>query len=117
VRVWFAPPGGAWTEPLELDARTGGRYRWTVTVGQKVYTIYGTYREVIPPEKLVFTWEWQNDPDRGESGDSLITVEFHDRGGRTEVVLTQAGFPSEASRKDHQSGWEECLASIAKLVG
>ncbi len=117
VRIWFAPPGAAWTDPLELDARTGGRYRWTVTVGQKVYTIYGTYREVKPPEKLVFTWEWQNDPDRGESGDSLITVEFHDRGGRTEVVLTQTGFPSEASREDHHKGWEKCLDSIAKLVG
>jgi len=116
VRVWFAPPGAGWTEPLELDARTGGRYRWTVTVGQKVYTIYGTYREVKPPERLVFSWEWQNDPDRGESGDSLITVEFHDQGGRTEVVLTQTGFPSEASREDHRTGWDECLASIAKLV-
>lgn len=116
VRAWFAPPGALWTEPLVLDAREGGRYRWTVTVGQKVYTIYGTYREVRPPERLVFTWEWQNDPDRGESGRSTVTVEFHDRGGTTEVVLTQTGFPSEASRKDHGTGWEECLATIAKLV-
>jgi uncharacterized protein YndB with AHSA1/START domain len=116
VRVWFAPPGASWTEPLLLDARPDGRYRWTVTVGTKVYTIYGTYREVKPPERLVFTWEWQNDPDRGESGESLITVEFFDRGGKTEVVLTQTGFPSEASRQDHAKGWEECLDAIGKLV-
>jgi uncharacterized protein YndB with AHSA1/START domain len=116
VKAWFGPPGATWPEPLELDARPGGGYRWTVAVGEKVYTIYGTYREVRPPEKLVFSWEWQNDPDRGESGDSLVTVEFHDRGGKTLVVLTQVGFPSEGSREDHQKGWEECLATIAKLV-
>jgi len=116
VRAWFAPPGATWTEPLVLEAREGGRYRWTVTVGEKVYTLYGTYREVRPPERLVFTWEWDDDPDRGESGKSVIVVEFHDRGGKTEVVLTQTGFPSEASRQDHRKGWDECLATIAKLV-
>jgi uncharacterized protein YndB with AHSA1/START domain len=28
----------------------------------KVYTVAGTYREIRPPEKLVFTWRWENEP-------------------------------------------------------
>jgi uncharacterized protein YndB with AHSA1/START domain len=116
VKAWFGPPGSTWPEPLLLDVREGGRYRWRVAVGEKVYTIHGTYREVRPPERLVFSWEWEKDPDHGESGKTEITVEFNERGGKTHVVLTQVGFPSERSREDHAKGWDECLATIATLV-
>ena len=54
ARVWFAPPGAVWTEPLVLQARPGGRFRFRVSVVGKVYTIHGTYREIRLPDRIVY---------------------------------------------------------------
>ena len=83
---------------------------------EKRWRIHGIFREVKPPLRLVFTWLWENDPIHGESGDSLVTIEFHDRGGRTEVVLTHEQLPSAVSREEHASGWQRCLEDIARWV-
>ena len=74
--------------------RTGGRYQIEVTDPRgETYLGQGIYREVKPPEKLVFTWAWTKSskaPDDSlQTKDSLITVEFFPRGNSTEVVLTQ----------------------------
>jgi uncharacterized protein YndB with AHSA1/START domain len=116
ARVWFAPPGAVWTEPLVLQARPGGRFRFRVSVVGKVYTIHGTYREIRLSDRLVFTWEWEDDPDRGDSGKSLVTVQLREQGRKTELALTQTGFPSESSRQAHRARWEDCLATVARLV-
>ena len=117
VKVWFTTPNLKWLEEPLLEARPGGAYRWTVGDGSKVWCIHGKYVEVKPPERLVFTWLWENDPIRGESGDTVVTVEFHERGGRTEVVLTHEGLPSEVSLREHEEGWAECLEKIGQLAG
>jgi uncharacterized protein YndB with AHSA1/START domain len=116
AKVWFAPPGAVWTEPLVLEPRPGGRFRFRVNVVGKVYTVHGSFHHIVRPERLLFTWEWEDDPDRGDSGKSLVTVELHDQGRKTELVLTQSGFPSESSRQAHRARWEDCLGTIARLV-
>jgi uncharacterized protein YndB with AHSA1/START domain len=45
----------------------------------------GTFREVIPPERLVYTWQWEAGVP--ESRESLVVVEFRDHGDETRVVL------------------------------
>jgi uncharacterized protein YndB with AHSA1/START domain len=117
VRVWFAAPSYlSWTEPPAIDPRPGGLYRFTVQGRGRVWCIHGAYVEVKAPERLVFTWLWENDPERGDSGDTLVTVEFHDRGGRTEVVLTHERLAAGVVHDQHATGWAECLEAIAKLL-
>jgi uncharacterized protein YndB with AHSA1/START domain len=116
VKIWFVTPTIQWLEEPLIEARTGGSYRWTVGDGTKTWCIHGQYVEVKPPERLVFTWLWENDPVHGESADTLVTVDFFDRGGRTEVVLTHEGLPSEVSRKEHDEGWAECLEKIGAIA-
>jgi uncharacterized protein YndB with AHSA1/START domain len=117
VKVWFAAPSNLfWLQEPELDLRPGGRYRFTVGDGTKVWSIHGSYLEVEPPSRLSFTWLWENDPTRGDSGDTVVTVELFDRGGRTEVVLTHEGFASELVQGEHDQGWEECLDAIGTLL-
>jgi uncharacterized protein YndB with AHSA1/START domain len=117
IEIWFAGPSRLrWTEPPQLDVRPGGRYRFTVTDGDKLWCIYGTYREVAAPERLVFTWEWDRDPSDGSSGRTLVTVELQERGDETEVVLTHEDLPSEQSRRDHAQGWEECLDLVGAIA-
>ena len=114
VKMWFCPPGYE-TPSAEIDLRVGGRYR----VGMRklpdgeVFYLSGAYREVRPPERLVYTWKWETEP---ELGDTVVTVEFHDRGGSTEIVLTHELFPTEKARQEHERGWSGGLDNLAKIL-
>jgi uncharacterized protein YndB with AHSA1/START domain len=82
----------------------------------EVYTVTGVYREIRPPEKLVFTWRWETDPDRGDAGDSVVTLEFLDRGRATELRLTHERIASDAARAEHEKGWAGCLDRLQNFV-
>ena len=85
---WFAPSDD-YEVSAECNPRPGGSYRIQMTHKDgNVHTVVGEYREVNAPEKLVFTWSWE---DAGVQG-SLVTVDFKDLGGSTEVTLTHTGF-------------------------
>lgn len=114
LKEWWGPPGYA-TPTAEVDLRVGGRYRlgmMKLPDGQ-VSHLSGTYREVHAPEKLVYTWRWEDKPERGET---LVTVEFHDRGGSTEIVLTHELFPTQKARQEHERGWSGGLDNLAKIL-
>jgi len=111
------------TEYLELDVRPGGRYRMkTISISPSGDIFWGTgeYREVRPPEKLVFTWEWTKTPARqGEAnvcGPTIVTVEFFARGEATEVVLTHEGFTATALRDRHELGWKGCFETLERFL-
>jgi uncharacterized protein YndB with AHSA1/START domain len=107
----------------EQDIRTGGRYRMEVRdpAKGKVYWGGGVYREVTPPEKIVFTWSWTITTVDGsraypEGPETQVTVEFFARGNSTEVVLTHAVFHSVKDRDDHNRGWNGCLDVLATVL-
>jgi uncharacterized protein YndB with AHSA1/START domain len=73
---------------------------------------------VVEPEKLVFTWAFEKMP--GDDADftpaeTLVTVEFIDKDGATEVVITHERFPDEHMRDEHQQGWDGCLEGLDRL--
>ena len=98
---WWWP----WQPTAEVDPRPGGAYRLT-TVHPRAgaMALDGAYREVVAPERLVYTWRWQ-----GEERETLVTIELADRGRATLLSLRHAGFPSESARDDHVRGWTDCL--------
>jgi uncharacterized protein YndB with AHSA1/START domain len=109
MRRWLAA-GRDWETPTaEVDLRKGGRIVVSMAepAGGPVHTFEGTYLEVSPPERLVFTVDWQ-----GQEADGIVstlTVEFHEDGDRTTVVLTHTGLPTEETRDAHEDGWIKCL--------
>ena len=64
----------------------------------------GEYLEIIKNKKLVFTWTWQNEP-LSHAGNTVVTVEFIDLEGRTEVRLLHEGFSSEEFSSRNTEGW------------
>ena len=106
LNLWSAP------EPMdveaEVDLKVGGRYRILMKGSDGgVFTAVGEYREIDPPNRLSYTWKWE------EAGndyyDTLVTVEFHDRDGATEVVLIHELFPDAEIAGKHTEGWTSCL--------
>jgi uncharacterized protein YndB with AHSA1/START domain len=107
----------------ELDVRPGGRYTMEVrdSSNGEVYWGQGTYREVKPPEKLVFSWAWTKDKPGGASlhpddAETLVTLEFFVRRNATEVVLTHTSFGSTSVRDMTNVGWNGCFDVLEKAL-
>ena len=98
----------------KIDARVGGEYVFRLhkqDLGEMERR--GTYREVSPPDKLVFTWCGGCG---GESEETLVTVDFADKNGATEVTITHERFSSQESCDQHNQGWTTCMDNMAKLL-
>jgi len=78
-------------------------------------TIGGEYREIIPEERIVFTWKHFDDKAWGNRT-SVVTLELSDRDGGTELRLTHEQLPTETSRDDHNKGWKSVLDRLEKFV-
>jgi uncharacterized protein YndB with AHSA1/START domain len=75
----------------------------------------GVYREIVEPERIVFTHTWLDDD--GKPGhETLITISFAERRGKTEMTFRQAVFESVESRDGHRGGWNECFDKLAEYV-
>ncbi len=114
LKKWWGPEGYD-TPSAEVDLRVGGKYRLGMRKlpDGEIFYLSGIYREVRPPERLVYTWRWEAQPEHGET---LVSVEFREVGDSTEVVLTHERFPTEKARDDHNRGWSGCLDRLAKLL-
>jgi uncharacterized protein YndB with AHSA1/START domain len=89
---WFFSPVSEVREPIEVDLRVGGAWRQRIVVDADTeYVTGGVYREIVPPERVVFTWGaidgWPRiDPDHPEDG-PVVTVTLHQVGETTEMVF------------------------------
>ena len=90
-RKWFGGPPGRW-DPLErhMDVRVGGserlKGRWE---GGVVSTFDATYHDVIPNERLVYSYEMHLDDKKISV--SLATLQLRAEGGNTTVMVTEQG--------------------------
>lgn len=112
TRHWFFPKD--FTVPFaESDIRPGGRYRSCLRAPDGTdHWVGGVYRELVPPEKIVFTHAWQDEAGNAEH-ETLVTITLKDLGGdRTELTFHQAYFLSEASREGHAGGWNETFDEL-----
>jgi uncharacterized protein YndB with AHSA1/START domain len=120
LRRWWAA-GPDWRTPMaEIDLRVGGRYRLSMedpSTGAR-HTVGGEYREVSRPQRLVYSWRWEQEEGQSgeESTESTVTVEFHPEGESTTVVLLHTGLPSPTSREQHGHGWSACLGNLQTRV-
>ena len=115
LKKWFGPENVK-TRNLIADVRVGGQFRWDCTDPEgKEVTISGEYRELQPDKKIVFTWRLEDNED-WKNHSSIVTVEFFDRQGGTEIRLTHENLPSEPSRDAHTEGWNSALDKLEKCL-
>jgi uncharacterized protein YndB with AHSA1/START domain len=108
---WFGPTG--FTAPsVTTNAVEGGAWRICIREpGGAEHWAGGVYVEVVPPERLVFSFRWEEQ--EGEPEDTLVTITFAGRDGKTEMTFHQSGFVAARSRDGHVEGWRESFADLA----
>jgi uncharacterized protein YndB with AHSA1/START domain len=109
---WWGPTG-AETRSAEMDVRIGGRFYivFTTPDGEE-HGIGGVYRDVVPNEKLVFTWAWRTMPER----ESLVTITLKPDGNETILTLLHEQFFDEPARDRHETGWTGTLDKLEAYV-
>jgi uncharacterized protein YndB with AHSA1/START domain len=112
LRQWWGPAGFSLPQ-ASVDLRVGGRYRFEMQPpqGDLMYLV-GTFREVKRPERLVYTWAWEGAPPESET---VVTIEFREAEGDTEVLITQEPFNSDEARQQHVFGWEGGLDRLTEI--
>jgi uncharacterized protein YndB with AHSA1/START domain len=110
LRRWWMVDETERTPEADVDLRVGGAYRLSMESpgADSRLTVRGVYREVARPQRLVYTWAWE-EQDGSTGHESTVTVSFVQEGERTTVVVEHAGLPDAASRERHSEGWQTCL--------
>lgn len=112
---WWGPHGFT-TISCKMDVRAAGAWRFCMRSPEGIEQWQqGVYREIVEPERLVFTYAFEDAA--GKPGhQTLVTVNFSDHGGKTKLTLHQAVFETVAVRDDHVRGWNEALDHLASYV-
>ncbi|NUR97357.1 MAG: SRPBCC domain-containing protein [Kribbellaceae bacterium] len=105
---WYCPNPDL---PLKVDAdvREGGSY--VVEMGPHV--VRGTYLEVVPPTRLVFSWRW----DGTDDAPTRVEVELTEVPEGTRMQLSHTGFTTAEDAANHRAGWDPELLRLVELLG
>ena len=119
LKQWWKA-AATWDTPLaDVDAREGGGYRLSMRTDEgEVHTVYGVYQEVRPPERLAFTWSWEEGPGPVMKGseNTLVVIDFIEDGDGTLVRVRHSGFANAELRDMHSHGWQGVLVNLERIL-
>ena len=113
IRRWFHA-GHDWeTTVAEVDLRVGGEVRVVMRNPHEdvEYGGCGRYTEIDPPNRLAFTWIWDDMGTR-----QLIELEFDEADGATTVRFTHSNLWDEESVRSHESGWGSAFDNLERAL-
>lgn len=115
AQVKWLPPNGFTGKVHHLDATVGGTFRMSFTnfTTGKSHFFGGTYIELVPGERLVYTDRFE---DPNLPGEMKVTVLLKQVSCGTELQITQEGIPEIIPAEACYLGWQESLLLLAKLV-
>jgi uncharacterized protein YndB with AHSA1/START domain len=98
----------------EIDARPGGVYR-VVVAGE--YVGLGEYVEVVPNERVVFTFGWDMPDNPIRPGSTRVEITLVPEGQKTRLRLVHSGLPDADAVEMHGQGWGHYLERLAVVGG
>lgn len=115
LRRWFHAKHDWETPEAKVDLRLGGAVRVVMCDPHKDerHGGGGHYREIDPPNRLVFTWTWDND-DKGR--ETLIEIDFEEADGVTTVHFTHSNLRDQESVLSHEGGWTQCFDNLGRVL-
>lgn len=122
VARWWAPAGFT-TTVTALDPRPGGDFRLVMHGPDGAdYPMKGVFQEVRPPNRLVYSDDWDHDWDdvSRPSRPSIVTVSFDERDGKTtltlRIVYATPADRAAAAAAGVEWGWHSCFDILADLL-
>ena len=117
VRQWWHARRGTMTA-VEIDLRVGGNWRYAMVAdgGQDV-AFHGTYREIVPNERLVTTEIYEGVPEPEPGQEVVDTVTFAEANGRTTLTILIVCPSREVRDMIVASGMEDGLQDALDLLG
>jgi len=116
LKVWFAPR--PYTLSVDsMDLRAGGSFRMAMHAPDGTrHDFSGKYREVVPPEKIVWVGEFAGGP----ADQMVTTVTFEAQGQKTKITANQVFRvvtpETEMATRGAKQGWTMTLDQLAELV-
>ena len=108
-RQWWIPKSAALNLlSCEMDVRVGGGYRLVFKFQDSEMAFFGTYREVVPNQRLV----WTND-EAGDAG-QISTVTFEEKSGKTLVVMHEL-YPSKEALEAASGSYDAMAETFDQL--
>lgn len=109
---WFSPSPDIGTEVVDFDIRVGGCYRivFALPDGSR-NSIRGEFNQIERPIRLCFTWSWEK-PDPHAGIETLVTIEFVEDSGNTEVIVSHERLKHEEMKERHSDGWVGALERL-----
>jgi len=116
IPQWFGFAGDA-TEVKKMDVRPGGKWQYiTRTSGGEVVDFHGTYKEVVAPEKLVYSFLFGDMPE----GDGFVEITLVEKAGVTELrdrgVFTSKEERDAVIASGMESGARETYERLSELI-
>jgi len=112
---WWGPQGFEILS-CQMDVRPGGPWQMTLrAISGAIHVKQGVYREIIPSERLVFTWKWL-DSAGTPSHETIVTLSFEEQRDGTKLTLHQALFETAELRDEHQTGWSGCMDRFTEYL-
>jgi uncharacterized protein YndB with AHSA1/START domain len=110
---WFGPAMVKQeTVRADIDARIGGRYRISFDNDRgEHHEVGGSYRDMVPYSRLVFSWAWHSTPER----ESQVTVLLKPDGPGTLLTLHHEQLFDAAARDAHEHGWIGTLDRLERI--
>lgn len=120
-KKWWSAKAGMSCDLADIDARKGGHFRINMKDPEKnrEHVCVGEFVEYDEPNKLVLTWSWEKEHAEvvgTQAVDTIVTIEFMDAAGGTEIILTHERFKTADVCDDHKSGWTGCLDSLERVL-
>lgn len=105
----FMCPGGT-VGRLDWPAQkgAGGEFFIEMVLGDESHAHNGRFVEITRPKRIVFTWT-----SKYAGKDTLVTLDFAERNGRTLLTLTHERLPSAEASGMHREGWTSILEQLA----
>ncbi len=127
MKQWWGPQD--WTAPVcKIDLRVGGKYLYCMRSpeGQDTWGT-GTYREIVPSERLVFTDSFADEHGNVVPGsyygmgddfplEMVVVVTFEDLAGKTKMTLTHQGMPAGEDGDMSGAGWNQSFDKLAESL-
>jgi uncharacterized protein YndB with AHSA1/START domain len=110
IAHWWGPDSGP-VLVAEVEPRVGGRYRVRFRkLDSTEHESSGEFLEIVPPERVVFSWRWKGGVE--DPGESRVEITLKAVPEGTELTFVHALLHDEETRRSHEGGWSGALDKL-----